>query len=81
VEWNADMIGDIPNQMIAWASAEDADVENSGFVRFRSTARGKDVTVVGDLEGSEVPRLGDLGGNQRHSTSKIHTSIQQRPIA
>jgi len=34
VEWDADIIGDIPNQFIAWASAENADVENSGFVKF-----------------------------------------------
>ena len=34
VEWDADIIGDIPNEFIAWASAENADVENSGFVKF-----------------------------------------------
>jgi uncharacterized membrane protein len=48
VEWDADIIGDIPNQMIAWASAENADVDNSGFVRFQPApaGRGTEVKVV-----------------------------------
>lgn len=48
VEWDADIIGDIPNQMIAWASVEGADVENSGFVRFQPAPadRGTEVKVV-----------------------------------
>lgn len=35
VEWDADLVKDEPNQLIAWASAEGADIENSGFVRFQ----------------------------------------------
>jgi uncharacterized membrane protein len=48
VEWDADVIGDIPNQMIAWASADNADVDNSGFVRFQPApaGRGTEVKVV-----------------------------------
>lgn len=48
VEWDADIIGDIPNQMIAWASVEGADIENSGFVRFQPAPadRGTEVKVV-----------------------------------
>ena len=48
VEWDAQMIKDEPNQLIAWASTEDADIENSGFVRFRPATggRGTEVKVV-----------------------------------
>lgn len=48
VQWDADIIGDIPNQMIAWASAEGADIDNSGFVRFQPAPadRGTEVKVV-----------------------------------
>jgi uncharacterized membrane protein len=45
VEWDADLVKDEPNQLIAWASAEGADIENSGFVRFQP-ATGNRGTVV-----------------------------------
>lgn len=48
VEWDADIIRDEPNHLIAWASAEGADIENSGFVRFQPgpPGRGTEVKVV-----------------------------------
>jgi uncharacterized membrane protein len=48
VEWDAEIITDHKNQLIAWASVENADVENSGFVRFQSApqGRGTEVKVV-----------------------------------
>ncbi|MBD2460309.1 SRPBCC family protein [Oscillatoria sp. FACHB-1407] len=48
VEWDAETITDEPNRLIAWASVEGADVENSGFVRFQPAPadRGTEVKVV-----------------------------------
>lgn len=48
VEWDADIVNDQPNHLIAWASVEGADVENSGFVRFQPAPgdRGTEVKVV-----------------------------------
>ncbi|PSB21537.1 cyclase [Phormidesmis priestleyi ULC007] len=48
IEWNADLINDQPNQLIAWASEEGAEVDNSGFVRFQPAPgdRGTEVKVV-----------------------------------
>lgn len=48
VEWDAEIINDQPNQLIAWASVEGADVDNSGFVRFTPAppGRGTEVKVV-----------------------------------
>lgn len=48
VEWDADIINDQENKLIAWASVEGADVENSGFVRFQlaPAGRGTEVKVV-----------------------------------
>ncbi|NJR51215.1 MAG: cyclase [Leptolyngbyaceae cyanobacterium CSU_1_3] len=48
VEWDADIINDQPNQLIAWASIEGASVDNSGFVRFTPAPddRGTEVKVV-----------------------------------
>jgi uncharacterized membrane protein len=48
IEWDADIINDQPNQLIAWASEESAQVDNSGFVRFSPAPgdRGTEVKVV-----------------------------------
>lgn len=48
IEWDADIIDDRPNELIAWASVEGADVDHSGFVRFKpaSADRGTEVKVV-----------------------------------
>ncbi|MGH8001821.1 MAG: SRPBCC family protein [Brasilonema sp.] len=48
VEWNADIIEDRENELISWASVESADVDNSGFVRFKKAPgdRGTEVKVV-----------------------------------
>jgi uncharacterized membrane protein len=48
VEWDADMITDRENELIAWASVEGADIDHSGFVRFQPApqGRGTEVKVV-----------------------------------
>jgi uncharacterized membrane protein len=48
VEWDAEIINDEPNALIAWRSLADADVDNAGSVRFVPGAQGQgtDVKVV-----------------------------------
>lgn len=48
VEWDADIVDDRPNELIAWASLDGADVENAGLVRFKPapSGRGTEVKVV-----------------------------------
>lgn len=48
VEWDADIIEERENEFISWASVEGADVDNSGFVRFKKAPgdRGTEVKVV-----------------------------------
>lgn len=48
VEWDAEIIKDEPLHLIAWASVENADIDNSGFVRFKPAigGRGTEVKVV-----------------------------------
>ena len=65
IEWDADIIDDRPNELIAWASIEGADVDNSGFVRFKPVPgnRGTEVKVVieynppGGVLGSALAKL------------------------
>jgi uncharacterized membrane protein len=69
VEWDADIIKDEPNQLIAWASAENAEVANSGFVRFSPAPgdRGTEVKVVMEYEipgGKVTAALAKLFGEE-----------------
>jgi uncharacterized membrane protein len=45
VEWEAELINDIPNELIAWRSVEGAAVAHAGSVHFRSTNGGTRVRV------------------------------------
>ena len=48
IEWDAEIINEQDNKLIAWASVEGAEVDNSGFIRFQSApaGRGTEVKVV-----------------------------------
>lgn len=58
VEWDAEIISEQPNRLIAWRSLSGADVENAGSVRFVETKdRGTEVHVVIDY----IPPAGKFG--------------------
>ena len=50
VEWDAEIIEDRPNQLIAWHSLEGADVDNSGVVRFERAPGGRGTEVRVQLQ-------------------------------
>lgn len=45
IEWNAEIINEHPNELIAWRSTADSEVQHAGSVRF-STAPGSRGTIV-----------------------------------
>jgi uncharacterized membrane protein len=59
LEWDAQIINDIPDELIAWKSVGDADLPNAGSIHFRSApnARGTVVRLVVEYE----PPGGHLG--------------------
>src|SRR5688572_1669023 len=59
LEWDAEITAEEPNRMIAWRSLEDADVHNSGAVRFAPALgdRGTEVHVFMDY----LPPGGAMG--------------------
>lgn len=61
VSWDAEIITDRPDELIAWKSVGDADVDNAGSVRFRPAPgnRGAEVTVEINYE----PPGGRLGAS------------------
>ncbi|MFN2556963.1 MAG: SRPBCC family protein [Nitriliruptorales bacterium] len=50
VEWDAEIVEEVPNERIAWRSLEGADVTNSGAVRFSPAPGGRGTEVALDLE-------------------------------
>jgi uncharacterized membrane protein len=46
VEWDAEIINEIPNRLLAWRSLEGSDMVSAGSVRFRDTPRGTEVIVT-----------------------------------
>ncbi len=59
VEWDAELVEDRPNELIAWRSLEGADVANSGLVRFIPAPGNKGTEV--HIEMQYDPPGGKLG--------------------
>jgi uncharacterized membrane protein len=59
IEWDAQIINEIPNELLAWKSVGDADVPNAGSLHFRAAPedRGTEVRLVLEYE----PPAGHLG--------------------
>ena len=57
IEWDADIINDVPNELIAWRSVPDAMVAHAGSVRFEPTADGGTILRIAlqyDPPGGEI---------------------------
>ena len=59
IEWNAEIINESPNELIAWRSLEGASVPNAGSVRFERVPDGEGSQVKVSLE--YAPPAGKLG--------------------
>lgn len=61
VEWDAEIIADRPNELIAWRSLDGADVDHAGSVRFKPARRGRATAVRVEMEYSAPG--GTIGAN------------------
>ena len=59
VEWDAQVVNDVPNEMIAWESVDDGDVSNTGTVRFRPATGNRGTEV--ELQTQIKPKGGPVG--------------------
>jgi len=50
VDWDAEVVMDLPNELIAWRSLPGADVENAGTVRFQAAPGGAGTEIRLDME-------------------------------
>lgn len=60
IEWEAEIIWEQENHILAWRSLPDAEIENAGEVRFESIGRGKKTMVETTI--SYRPPAGKAGG-------------------
>lgn len=68
IEWDAIIINEHPNELIAWESNPDGEIKNAGSVRFTPapTGQGTEVTVSFDF----VPPAGRIGAALTKLTGK-----------
>lgn len=59
VSWNAEIINELPGELIAWRSVDPADIPNAGSVRFKTLPAGRGTAVKVNLEYN--PPAGLLG--------------------
>src|SRR5688572_2392908 len=59
VEWDAEIINEAPNELIAWRSLEGAPVPNAGSVRFERSPDGQGAEVKVAIE--YAPPVGKIG--------------------
>ncbi len=64
VEWDAEIINDKPNEVIAWKSLPGADVDNAGAVTFKPATLGRGTEVR--VEISYAPPAGKVGATIAH---------------
>ena len=50
VQWDAEIINDVPDEMIAWRSLEGSDVDNAGSVHFKDAPGGRGTVVSVELQ-------------------------------
>jgi uncharacterized membrane protein len=61
VEWDSVITEDVPDTLIAWESAEGADIKNTGRIEFRDAPPGRgtyvSATIVYDPPGGDLGKL------------------------
>ena len=57
--WDAEIINDVPNELLAWRSLPGGDLDHAGSVRFEPAAGGRGTTVKVTIE--YRPPVGKLG--------------------
>jgi uncharacterized membrane protein len=59
IEWDAEIINEIPNELLAWRSLPGASVDNAGSVRFEHATAGRGTKVTVSLQ--YEPPAGQVG--------------------
>ena len=81
VEWDAEIINEIPDELIGWRSVDGSEVRNAGSVHFTRGTRGTEVKVVlrydppAGLIGAAIARL--FGKDPAHEVQEDLRQFEQ----
>ncbi len=64
VAWDAEIINEVPNEIIAWQSLPGANIENAGAVTFKPAPAGRGTVVRAEI--SYAPPAGKVGATIAH---------------
>jgi uncharacterized membrane protein len=78
LEWDAEVINEIPRELIAWKSLAGADIVSAGSVRFEPVGQGTEVTVTMQYQ----PPIGKTGATLawlagQSPASHLHDDLQR----
>ena len=68
VEWDAEIVNDVPNEIVAWKTVRDSTIPHAGAINFRDSSSGTEMRVEIDYEppggkvGALVARFANLFG-------------------
>ncbi|HEY4323396.1 MAG TPA: SRPBCC family protein [Mucilaginibacter sp.] len=78
VNWDAEIVQDIPGQLIGWSSLPDSMIDNAGKIRFRDAEDGYGTLV--DITISYQPPAGGFGASLAHVLSPVFKNIVDNDV-
>ncbi len=78
VSWDAEIVHDIPGEMIGWSSAPGSMIDNAGKVRFRDSFDEQGTLV--DVVISYQPPAGGLGASLAHVLNPVFKNMVDQDV-
>jgi len=78
VSWDAEIVHDIPGEMIGWSSLPGSIIDNAGKVRFRDTFN--DHSTLVDVVISYQPPAGGIGASLAHILNPVFKSMVDNDV-
>jgi uncharacterized membrane protein len=73
VSWDAEIVIDVPGELIGWSSLPGSIIDNAGKIRFRDTADGKGTLI--DLVITYQPPAGGIGASLAHVLNPVFKNM------
>jgi uncharacterized membrane protein len=78
VSWDAEIVRDVPGELIGWSSLPDSIIDNAGKVRFRDTEDGNGTLV--DVVISYLPPAGGFGASLAHVLNPVFKNMVDKDV-
>jgi len=78
VSWDAEIVKDVPGELIGWSSLPGSIIDNAGKVRFRDSFDDKSTLV--DLVISYQPPAGGFGASLAHVLNPVFKNMVDRDV-